>query len=531
MATFVSPRVQITEVDISEFVSNVPTSVGVIAVRAKRGGFEPEFVSSTRRLRQRFCLDRARLDEGIIELRAAFDFLSSGYAGLWVGRAIASDMKGGCIVINTNDSENPTTVISGGLDVKTDKTGYVFPAWNTLPDTPFMLLYAKSPGMVGNQLSVKVEEVNNTEKTFKLIVKETLPDGSENVLIERVVSWIPGKYDGYGNSIYVLDVLDKDEDVGAKLNTSAIEAGKSIAALDSFVSFVGGNDGSVGINDLIDVYQQFSNTERWDIDLLIQGGVGGDTLRTALVDLAVGRGDCFAILDVDEDVYKVSDMSNWRKTNFLVSTSYGAVFAPWLKIYDFDHDREMYIPPSGLVGGMMARCDYEYDPWWVPAGLTRGVVNVLGLKQYYSLAERDELDKLQINVFVRRPGVIALWNNRTLQTFESAFSFIEVRRLFNYIKKNVCRVIDRFLFEPLVDTTRLRIVAMLDEFFRTIRQRLGIYDYKIVCDPLGTGNNPPNQVDQGMLTVEIYVKPVRAIRFIWLKVIATRTGYRFEERG
>ncbi|MEM1674945.1 MAG: phage tail sheath subtilisin-like domain-containing protein [Candidatus Bathyarchaeia archaeon] len=531
MATFLSPRVQVTEVDISEFVSNIPTSVGVIVVRARRGGFEPVFLTSTRQLRQMFCFDRARLDADLIELRSAYDFLSVGYSGLWVVRAIADDAKGSCIVINSNDSEVPVSEVSFGLSISADKTGYVFPEWGNFSEMPFMLLYAKSPGRVGNQLKVKVSDVNQSEKTFRFIVRESLPDGSENVLFDRVVSWVPGKFDGFGNSMYILDVLERDPDIGVRLNQGAIEAGKVIASLDDFVSLTGGSDGFVDVGDVLDALKQFENTERWDIDLLIQGGIGGDILRTVLVDMAVKRGDCFAVLDVDRDVFKVEEISLWRRANFAVSSSYGAVFVPWLKVYDSDNDRELFVPPSGLVAGMLARCDYEYDPWWVPAGLSRGVVNVLGLRYYYSLGERDELDRVQVNAFIRKPGVIALWNNRTLQTFESAFSFIEVRRLFNYIKKNVCRVIDRFLFEPLTDGTRLRIIAMLDEFFRTIKQRLGIYDYKIVSDPLGSGNNPPAQVDQGMLTVEVYVKPVRAIRYIWLKVIATRFGYRFEERG
>jgi hypothetical protein len=52
----------------------------------------------------------------------------------------------------------------------------------------------------------------------------------------------------------------------------------------------------------------------------------------------------------------------------------------------------------------------------------------------------------------------------------------------------------------------------------------------VVSDPIGTGNNPPTQIDQGMLTVDAYLKPVRAIRFINLRLKVTSTGMSFEER-
>jgi hypothetical protein len=71
----------------------------------------------------------------------------------------------------------------------------------------------------------------------------------------------------------------------------------------------------------------------------------------------------------------------------------------------------------------------------------------------------------------------------------------------------------------------------LREFFDSIQRRMGILRYAVISDPLGTGNNPPAQVDQAMLTVEVYYVPVRAIRGIWLKAIVTRFGYQIEERA
>jgi len=529
MATFRSPNVIVTEVDLSQYVTNVPTSTGVQVIRAKRGQVVPRFVSSVRQFKEIYTSTQKRVDKGYVEQYSAVAFLEVGYSGLWVVRAVGDGAKYAFVIINKDGAAQAATVPATGLSVATDRSGPVFPAWDTLGDDAVLLLYCKSPGAIGDNFSVAIKNVNKTSNTFELLVSETLPDGSVEVRFDGVVSLNPDAKDGYGNNIWVENILQDNEYVGALVNPNAYSLVPS--AVTSAVGFAGGVDAEPTIGNIGEAYEQFGNRETWDIDLLIQGGIGDDTIRATLVNIAETRGDAVALVDVPEDTYKVEDVKAWRQSNFTVGSSYGMAFVPWLKTYDFDNDIQLFIPPSGVVAGMMAKVDREYDPWWVPAGLNRGRVNVLGLKAYYSLAERDELDAVQVNCFVRKPGVIALWNNRTLQTQESYFSFIEVRRLTNYIKKNVCKFLDAFLFEPLTDFTRERLVATLREFFDSIQRRMGILRYAVISDPLGTGNNPPAQVDQGILTVEVYYVPVRAIRGIWLKAIVTRFGYQIEERA
>jgi len=529
MATFKSPNVVITEVDLSQYVTNVPTSTGVQVIRAKRGQVVPKFIASVRQFKELYTLTQRRVDKEYVEQYSAVAFLEVGYSGLWVVRAVGDGAKYAYVIINKSGATQGATVPSTGLSVATDRSGPVFPSWDTLGTDAVMIVYCKSPGAVGNNFSVAVKNVSDTSGTFELIVTETLPDGSTEVWFDGVVSLNPDARDGYGNNIWVKNVLETNEYVGAEVNPNAYSLVPK--EITTAVGFAGGSDADPTVGNIGSAYDQFSNRESWDIDLLIQGGIGDDTIREKLVSIAESRGDAVALVDVPEDKYKVEDIKSWRQTNFNVGSSYGMAFAPWLKTYDFDNDVQLYIPPSGVVAGMIAKVDREYDPWWVPAGLNRGRVNVLGLQTYYSLAERDELDAVQVNCFVRKPGVIALWNNRTLQTQESYFSFIEVRRLTNYIKKNVCKFLDAFLFEPLTDFTRERLVATLREFFDSIQRRMGILRYAVISDPLGTGNNPPAQVDQGILTVEVYYVPVRAIRGIWLKAIVTRFGYQIEERA
>ncbi len=527
MPGFASPRVQFTEIDLSHYVTSLPTSVGVMVVTGRRGSVVPVFVDSTRKFRELFTFDQNRVDRGNVGQYSALAFLENGYSGLWVVRAVPDDVKFAYIVVNRSGATSAVTVPATGLAVQADREGYVDVDWTAYPDGLFAVI-AWSPGVVGNNLAVRVLNVDATNHVFTLVVDERLPDGSIVERFSGVVSTVPGKRDGFGNSIYIEDVLKNNDYVRVEVNPALQGGDPREVAVATYLA--GGDDGGAVTDGIIgSALEQFKNTEKWDVDLIIQGGVGGNAVALKVIDVAEKRGDAVGLVDVPLNTYLIDSVKTWKTTNFNVSSSYGMAFAPWLKVYDYGNDVEVFLPPSGVVAGMMAKIDYELDPWWVPAGLTRGKVNVLGLRYYYSLAERDELDKIQINTFIRKPGVIALWNNRTLQTQESYFSFIEVRRLLNYIKKNVCRVVDAFLFEPLTDYTRERLVAMLTDFLDPIKRRMGLMDYMVKSDPLGTGNNPSGQVDQGMLTVEMYLKPVRAIRYIWLKAIVVRSGVKFEE--
>jgi hypothetical protein len=527
MATFRSPNVVITEVDISQYVTNVPTSTGVQVIRAKRGQVIPKFISTTRQFKEMYTLTQKGVDSGYVEQYSAIAFLEVGYSGLWVVRAVGSGAKYAYIVVNKSDADDAVVVPDTGLSVDSDRSGPVFPEWSTFGDDAVMLIYCKSPGVVGNNVAISIKSVDTSSKMFDLLLTEKLPDGSVAIRYSGRVSLDPTLKDGYGNSLFVSSVLERNEYVGAVVNPDAY--GLLPHVVTTATNLSGGVDSDPSNSDIEHAYDQFRNREVWDVDLFIQGGIGDAIVQASLVDIAEKRGDSVAILDVPLDIYSVESIKEWRTSGLSISSSYGIALAPWLKTYDFDNDIRVYVPPSGVVAGMMAKIDREFDPWWVPAGLNRGKINVLGLKAYYSLADRDELDSVQVNCFIRKPGVIVLWNNRTLQSVESYFSFIEVRRLTNYIKKNVCKFLDAFLFEPLTDFTRERMVATLREFMDAVQRRLGIMRYAVVSDPLGTGNNPPEMIDNGVLTVELFYQPVRAIRGIWLKATVTRFGYQVSE--
>ena len=65
-----------------------------------------------------------------------------------------------------------------------------------------------------------------------------------------------------------------------------------------------------------------------------------------------------------------------------------------------------------------------------------------------------------------------------------------------------------FVFEPNIDSVRLRIFSIIDSFLSTIKAGGGLDDYKVVVDDT---NNSALDKDNGVLNVDVYIQPARTI--------------------
>jgi phage tail sheath protein FI len=187
----------------------------------------------------------------------------------------------------------------------------------------------------------------------------------------------------------------------------------------------------------------------------------------------------------------------------------------------------LYVPVDGYVGAAFALTEHVRDVWYAPAGQQRGLLNVLGLRINYTQGQQEILYPKQVNFLRTFPGSgTAIWGQKTLQSFDSALSRINVRRLLIVIEKAVTAALHRQVFELNNEFTRLQITQFIDGFMRRIQARNGVYSYQVVCD---LTNNTPDVIDANELHVDIYVQPVRAAEFIQLQTVITRTGASFEE--
>lgn len=256
------------------------------------------------------------------------------------------------------------------------------------------------------------------------------------------------------------------------------------------------------------------------------------------------RQDCFFVADAPRHIFvqgansKVLDDSSANFSQYIYNalrnivsvcnTSYATVYANWAKVYDATLDDQTWVPFSGIAATNMVNTDTNFQPWFAPAGFTRGLVTgVNDIAIYPTQKQRDQLYKVSINpvAFFPNEGFV-IYGQKTLLKKPSAFDRINVRRLFLNLEKATRDTAKFFVFEPNTLLTRTRVINTLTPLFENAKNTEGLYDYLIVCDER---NNPPSVIDNNELVVDIYLKPVRAAEFILINFVATRTDTNFEE--
>ena len=304
--------------------------------------------------------------------------------------------------------------------------------------------------------------------------------------------------------------------------------------------FVSGADGSAPTEGQRSTgYDLFKDPETQDINLLMSGpasvdGAGATTHAVKISDLVAARKDCVGFISPSRsDVVAVatSYTQQSRVVGFfdaLASNSYTVFDSGYKKMYDKYNDVYRWVPLNGDIAGVCAYTDAVEDPWWSPGGLTRGQIRgSVELAFDPTQAERDALYRARVNPVVSFAGEgTVLWGDKTGLSANTAFSRINVRRLFITMEE-ACKVAARsILFEFNDEFTQENFKSMVNPYLADIQGRRGITVFLVVCD---STNNTPQVVDNNEFRADIFVKPTRSINYITLTFVATRTGVCFSE--
>ena len=284
---------------------------------------------------------------------------------------------------------------------------------------------------------------------------------------------------------------------------------------------------NVTVGDVIAGYNLYTDPADVDVSLIIQGKAKGSTLANHIINnVCETRKDCVGFISPELDDTTVSDMTTFAGT--LTASTFAVIDSGYKYQYDKYSDVYRWVPLNADIAGLCARTDDVRDPWFSPAGYSRGnVKNVVKLQLNPAKSERDVLYKSKINPVITQPGQgTILFGDKTNAPLTSAFDRINVRRLFIVLEKAIGVAAKSTLFEFNDDFTRAQFKNLVEPFLRDVQGRRGIYDFRVVCDET---NNTSNVIDSNQFVGDIYIKPARSINFIQLNFVAVRSGVEFSE--
>tara|TARA_R110000803_G_scaffold48449_4_gene100627 strand:- start:179 stop:2458 length:2280 start_codon:yes stop_codon:yes gene_type:complete len=244
---------------------------------------------------------------------------------------------------------------------------------------------------------------------------------------------------------------------------------------------------------------------------------------TSVMNNSISRGDSIAVIDLvgyNQPINAVTQQAGG------IDNSYTATYWPWLQTVDPNSGQLVYIPASTFIPGVYAFTDASSDPWFAPAGITRGGMGqVVRAERKLTSTNRDTLYEANVNPIATFPSQgVVVFGQKTLQKAASALDRVNVRRLLITLKGYISQIADNLVFEQNTIATRQNFLTQVNPYLESVQQRQGLYAFKVVMDE---SNNSPDVIDRNELVGQIFLQPTRTAEFILLDFNVLPTGATF----
>lgn len=375
----------------------------------------------------------------------------------------------------------------------------------------------------------------NSKREIAVLVMEN------GVIVEKFIGSLnPDAKDYQGRSTFIEEIFRrKSRYVYVKVNTASTRLPNSYLGNNCF-NLTNGQDGEIGKSEIENSYGNvsdgaiFGDVESLPLDYIISN----EEARTIAGKLATARGDCIAFHGSKYDIVGqnstkiveqiLDDVNNGEMNGGDVRNSFNCYFGNYALIWDSYNDKHRWINIAGMCAGVRAKTSFDLYPWYASAGESQGqLVGVTKLAFLPNTGARDKLYVSQINPVTSFPGRgMVIFGQKTLQAENSAFSRINVRLLFNYIKRNLSQLLRAYVFELNDEFTRNSIKAQIDSFLQRVQTLRGVYEFLSVCDET---NNTAQVIDNNQLVVSVFLKPTRVAEYITLNLFATGSDVTISE--
>ena len=286
------------------------------------------------------------------------------------------------------------------------------------------------------------------------------------------------------------------------------------------------DEGKTGYENALDL---LANQDEYDINLILTPGIIANThtsIASKIIDVCEDRGDCFAVLDPVPFASTLATATTEAETR---DSNFAAMYWPWIKVPDSQvAGTQRWVPPSVAIGGIYAFNDKVAHPWFAPAGLNRGGIDIaVQAERKLTQGNRDDLYDSNVNPIATFPGQgVTVFGQKTLQKKASALDRINVRRLLIRVKKFIASSSRFLLFEQNNAALRNRFLNIVNPFLEQVQSQSGLTAFRVVMDE---SNNTPDVIDRNQLVGQLFLQPTRTAEFIVLDFVVQPTGAAFPE--
>lgn len=261
-----------------------------------------------------------------------------------------------------------------------------------------------------------------------------------------------------------------------------------------------------------------------------------------------GRGDCTALLDVDENAYigdiiqsKIAtDIQAWVKNNAMYLSAnkinggkaqYAALFAPtfcYRGLDTTDYTNVKFPAYMHYLTSFKFSLDNDFAEWFAIAGLTRGngaytidgtsvVIGEVAMNKLQPRIYTTDSGIASVNTIIKIRNNYYLWGNRTAYKIDDttdliASHFLNIRQLCSTLKKQIYYACKKFSFDPNSDILWTNFCAAVRPTLEKMKGNQGITSYqfvKVATDKKAT------------LKARVIIRPIEAVEDFDITVVLT----------
>ena len=353
----------------------------------------------------------------------------------------------------------------------------------------------------------------------------SFPQISNYVRVKSVNAATPNYFDN--NGIAKSEFTSSIPVVGSGSFDGAVGSNIPVGRAANFYQNISATDaqGLVG-SDYTNAIALLSDTDSYQYNVLSVPGLNYQDHATqvnSVMNNTIARGDAIAVIDLVRYNQPIATVTTQAAG---IDNSYSAAYWPWLQTVDPNSGQLVFIPASTFIPGVYAFTDASSDPWFAPAGITRGGMGqVVRAERRLTSTNRDTLYEANVNPIATFPqqGVV-VFGQKTLQKAASALDRVNVRRLLITLKDFISQIADNLVFEQNTIATRQNFLTQVNPYLESVQQRQGLYAFKVVMDE---SNNTPDVIDRTELVGQIFLQPTRTAEFIMLDFNVLPTGATF----